>query len=258
MRRVPRIFAWLGRPQALIGFAAMCLCVGAIGGVLRSSVPISLPVTPPGPQALVQPSRIDCDSKPCLALTFDDGPNAQITPQILDILARQHVKATFFIIGLHVLGNEELLRREHREGHEIGNHTWNHPDLSKLSPEDAQAQIDVTQKVIAATGVPAPKILRPPYGAVSDMVVAHTNLTIVRWNTDPEDWHLKDPAKINEQLLAHARPGAIILMHDIYPSTVAALELALQNLKQRFQFVTASQLLNLSPGDQGQFFARFR
>lgn len=258
IRRLTRIFTWMRRPQAAIGFVVVCLCAGGVGAWLRSAAPVGLPPTPPPLFAAAAPRpHIDCDAKPCLALTFDDGPNAQVTPQVLDILARQQVKATFFIVGVHVPGNEELVRREHREGHEIGNHSWNHPDLSKLSPEEAQAQIDVTQRVIAGTGVPAPKILRPPYGAVNDMVVARSKLTIVRWNTDPEDWKLKDPAKIQEQILAHARPGAIILLHDIYPATVAALEPALQTLKQHYQFVTASQLLNLSPGDQGQFFSRF-
>lgn len=259
MRKVRRIFAWICHPQALVGFVALCLGVSAMGVLVRPNAPvfeasapsISLPQTAPRP-------AIDCNLKPCIALTFDDGPNAQVTPQVLDILARQQVKATFFIIGIHVPGNEALLQREHREGHEIGNHSWNHPDLTTLSPEDAQAQIDNTQRIIAATGVPAPKILRPPYGAVNDAVMAHSKLTVVRWNVDPEDWEFPNPNRIHEQLLAHVRPGAIVLMHDIYPTTAAALEPAIQSLKPHYQFVTVSQLLDLTPGDQGQFFARYK
>jgi peptidoglycan/xylan/chitin deacetylase (PgdA/CDA1 family) len=215
------------------------------------------PLADPLSQRMAIP-RIDCNAKPCLALTFDDGPNAQSSPQVLDVLARHHIKATFFIIGVHVPGNEAIVQREHREGHEIGNHTWNHPDLSKLSPEEAQSQIEATQRVIAAAGVPVPKIMRPPFGAVSDTFAAHNNLTIVRWNVDPEDWRVQNPVKIQEQLLAHVRPGAIVLLHDIYPATVAALEPSLQALTQQYQFVTVSQLLDLSPGDQGQFFARYK
>jgi peptidoglycan/xylan/chitin deacetylase (PgdA/CDA1 family) len=259
MRKAHRIFAWICRPQALVGFAAVCLCVGALGGIIRTTSNVPLPPRP-SQYASTLPVRphLDCSIKPCLALTFDDGPNPQTTPQVLDILARQQVKATFFVLGMRVSGHEALLRREYREGHEIGNHSWSHPDLSKLSPEDAQKQIESTQNVIAAAGVPAPKILRPPYGAINEMVDAHSNLTVVRWNIDPEDWRLKDPAKINGQLLAHVRPGSIVLMHDIYPSTVATLEPLIQALKQQYQLVTASQLLNLSPGDQGQFFARYK
>jgi len=257
--KVYRLFAWLRHPQAVIGVMALCLCIAALGGILRSVSDTPL-ASGPHTYALRPPYKtgVDCDAHPCLALTFDDGPNAAVTPQVLDILARQQIHATFFIVGVHVPGNETLLRREYQEGHEIGNHTWNHPDLSKLSPEEAQSQIEMTQKIIADAGVPAPKILRPPYGAVNDMLAAHNHLTIVRWNTDPEDWLQKDPSKLGDQLLAHVRPGSIILMHDIYPSTVAALEPVIQKLKQQYQFVTASQLLELSPGDQGQFFARYR
>ena len=193
-----------------------------------------------------------------VALTFDDGPHPEHTPAILDVLARQKVKASFFVLGMLVPGQEATLRRMHHDGHEIGNHSWNHPDLTTLTPEQAEEQIQSTQRVIAAAGVPAPRILRPPYGAVNDMVTASNHLSIVRWNVDPEDWKYQDAPTILAGTLAQARPGAIILMHDIYPSTVAALEPAIVTLKQQYQFVTASQLLDLTPGDQGQFFARFR
>jgi len=260
MRKVTtRWHTWIRRPQAIVGAVVLCLCVGALGSWLRGvgQRPLAQSGLPISRQA-VSGQSVGCAIRPCLALTFDDGPNPIVTPQILDILARQQIKATFFIVGMRVPGQEALLRREYREGHEIGNHSWSHPDLSKLSPEEAQSQIELTQKVIANAGVPAPKILRPPYGAVNDMLAAHNKLTIVRWNTDLEDWSQKDPAKLDQQLVASARPGAIILMHDIYPSTVAALEPAIQTLKQQYQFVTASQLLGVSPGDQGQFFARFK
>jgi peptidoglycan/xylan/chitin deacetylase (PgdA/CDA1 family) len=259
MRKVRRIFAWICHPQALVGFLTLCLCIGAVGTIARASeLPGPARFRPAFPPPIAAVPHVDCSVKPCLALTFDDGPNAQVTPQILDILARQQIKATFFIVGMRVPGQEHLLQREHREGHEIGNHSWSHPDLSKLSPEDAEAQIQSTQHIIAAAGVPAPKILRPPYGAVNDMVAAHNNLSIVRWNVDPEDWKLQDPAKIDEALLAHVHPGSIVLLHDIYPTTVAAVEPAIQILKQQYQFVTVSQLLDISPGDQGQFFARYK
>jgi peptidoglycan/xylan/chitin deacetylase (PgdA/CDA1 family) len=261
MRKIRRIFAWICHPQALVGFVVLCLSVSGIGVLLRSATTndvVQFGSPAPLLRASVPGPHLDCNSKPCLALTFDDGPNAIATPQVLDVLARQQVRATFFVVGVHVPGNDEIVRREFREGHEIGNHSWNHPDLSKLSPEDAQTQIEMTQRVISQTGVPTPKILRPPFGAVNDMLVAHNNLTIVRWNVDPEDWKVQDPAKIQQQLLANVRPGAIILMHDIYPTTAAALEPVLQALKQQYQFVTVSQLLDLTPGDQGQFFARYK
>jgi peptidoglycan/xylan/chitin deacetylase (PgdA/CDA1 family) len=171
-------------------------------------------------------------------------------------LAKHQVRATFFVLGVQVAGHEQILQRMHRDGHEIGNHSWNHKDFSTLTPEEVEAQVLMTQQAIASAGVPVPKVLRPPYGAVNDMVVAHNYLSIVRWNVDPQDWKLHDPARISEHLLAGARPGAIILMHDIYPWSAAALDLSIGELKKHYQLVTASQLLNLSPGDQGQYFSR--
>lgn len=200
--------------------------------------------------------RPDCNAKPCLALTFDDGPHEIVTTQVLDILKRHNIKATFFVVGSRVAGREALLQREYREGHEIGNHSWSHPDLTKLSPVDAEKQITDTQRAIAAAGVPAPQLLRPPYGAIDNMVASRTKLTVVRWNIDPEDWNHKSPAKIQENVMAHAKPGAIILLHDIDLATVVALEPVIVALQSHYQFVTVSQMLDLSPGDQGQYFGR--
>jgi len=259
MTKVRNIFRWTRHPQALIGFVTLCLCVASLTSNFRSASAGSVPsplLRAQSSIAKILPSPPDCNARPCIALTFDDGPSAEVTPQVLDILARQHVNATFFVVGIHVPGKEALLQREYRQGNEIGNHTWSHPDLSKLSPEDVENQLQMTQHVIADAGVPAPRLLRPPYGSVNQMVAAHNNLTVVRWNVDPNDWLLKDPAKIDQQVMAQVRPGAIIIMHDIYPTTAAALEPLIIALKQQYQFVTASQLLNLSPGDQGQYFSR--
>lgn len=261
MGRLGRAFTWMIHPPALVGFVAVCLCIGAAGSIVRSAESAQQAQAHQSGRGYIaglQAPAIDCKIRPCLALTFDDGPHPEVTPQVLDILARQQVKATFFVVGVHVPGQEALLQREYREGHEIGNHSWDHPDLSKLTPEEAKEQIQATQKVIAAADVPVPRILRPPYGAVNKMIAAHNHLPVVRWNVDPEDWKYQDAPTILAGTLAQARPGAIILMHDIYPSTVAALEPAIMALKQQYQFVTASQLLDLTPGDQGQFFARFR
>lgn len=252
-------------PQAVICFVVLCLCVGALSGVVRQAS--AQPVAPSHTQLVTggyEPApmerlpRPDCNARPCLALTFDDGPHDVVTPQVLDILLRQQVKATFFIVGSRVAGREALLQREFHEGHEIGNHSWSHPDLTKLSPADAEGQISATQRAIAGAGVPAPHILRPPYGAIDSMVAARANMTIVRWNIDPEDWGHKDAAKIHQNVMEHVKPGGIILLHDIDPATVGALEPIIVELKPNYQFVTASQLLDLSPGDPGQYFGRGR
>jgi len=199
---------------------------------------------------------LDCAKVACLALTFDDGPNPIVTPQVLDILARHHVQATFFLIGLHVPGNEALVRRMHAEGHEIGNHSWSHRDLTTLSPQEVELEISTTQQAIAAAGVPLPTLFRAPYGAVNAMVRSHVPLTILAWNVDPEDWNKKKAQKIIDEVLATARPGAIIDMHDIRQPTADALDPILTSLEQNYHLVTVSQLFNLPAGQQGIFYGR--
>lgn len=250
---------WIWQPQALVGFIAVCLCIGALHGLLRPTPQASSLANPSS--HLYGVSTTDsggpsCSAKPCIALTFDDGPDGAITPQVLDILARQGVKATFFLVGSHVAGREAVVQRQHREGHEIGNHTWNHPDLSRLSPADVDLQIRATQDAIIAAGVPTPQLLRPPYGAIDERVASYIPLTIVRWNIDPEDWKDKNAGNITTRILQQAKPGGIILLHDTSQATASALEPAIIALKPYYQFVTASQLLNLTAGDQGQYFSR--
>jgi peptidoglycan/xylan/chitin deacetylase (PgdA/CDA1 family) len=143
----------------------------------------------------------------------------------------------------------------HAEGHEIGNHSWSHADFTKLTPAEVDSQLRMTQAAIAKAGVPTPQVFRPPYGAVNDMVKGHARMTIVRWDIDPADWEVMDAAKIHESILGQAKPGGIVLMHDIYPTTADALDSSILDLKARgYQFVTVSQLMNLDPGDQGQYF----
>ena len=264
MSRVKLRFGWLFRPQLFVGFMAVCLCIGALGNISRATnsgegVFTTLSNRPSVKGAMYPEGVPDCGKVPCIALSFDDGPNSVTTPQVLDILKQQNIKATFFLIGKHVPGNEPLLRRMHAEGHEIGNHSWDHPDFTTLTPQQMDDELMRTQQIIAQTGVPVPHLFRPPYGAVNDVVRSHTNgMTIMRWDIDPADWDLLDAAKVQQSIMAQARPGGIILMHDIYPSTAQALGPVIDQLKGHYQFVTVSQLMSLNPGDQGQYFGRWR
>lgn len=261
MRRLHERLRWIGQPQGLIGFVVLCLGVAAFGGMMRSvhASQLSQRVASSLPQrhATIAPtSRPDCTVVPCIALTFDDGPDEKVTPVILDILAREHAKGTFFVLGQRIKGREALVQREYREGHEIGNHSWSHPHLSSLSPSEVADQLHRTQAAVAAAGVPAPRLLRPPYGDMNDMVTAHNQLTVVRWNVDPQDWDEKDPAKTSERLLNQVHPGGIVVLHDTQPTTADVLHTVLPTLKSQYQLVTVSQLLDLTPGDQGQYFGR--
>jgi peptidoglycan-N-acetylglucosamine deacetylase len=212
--------------------------------------------SPQSVRGMHTPRTPDCRATPCVALTFDDGPDGAVTARVLDILSRQHVKATFFLVGQRVPGREALVHRAYADGHEIGDHGWNHANFSRLSPGEMEMQLRMSQAAIANAGVPAPRLFRPPYGAVDPVVLSHVGLTVVRWNVDPADWDVQNAPEIQARIIQQTRPGGIILLHDIYPTTADALEPTILALKQQYQFVTVSQLLGLMPGDQGQYFGR--
>lgn len=214
-------------------------------------------------QAYEPPSQpahqhVDCATspKPCLALTFDDGPNPLTTPKILDVLDRQHVRATFFVIGSRAVGQEHLLRRMFYSGNEIGNHSWTHPDLTKLSAEQVQEQIQLTQAEVMSAGLPAPTLLRPPYGAVDGKLQSTSPLAIAMWNIDPLDWKFQNADEVKNSIVQQAKPGGVIDLHDIYPTTADAMEQAIIELKPKYELVTFSEMFNLQPGQRGEYFGR--
>jgi peptidoglycan/xylan/chitin deacetylase (PgdA/CDA1 family) len=187
----------------------------------------------------------NCEIVPCLALTFDDGPNPITTPQILSILEQNHIPASFFVVGSRVPGNEYLLQRMAADGDEIGNHGWDHPNFTKLTPEQMQQQIDLTQIAVEAAGVTVPTFFRPPYGAVNANVKSTVKLQFVLWNEDPRDWAADKPEQVKAVVEAAARPGGVIDLHDIYHVTTNALPAILADLKkQNYHFVTVSQIMN--------------
>lgn len=188
---------------------------------------------------------------PEIALTFDDGPNPVYTPQILTILQQYSVKATFFSIGQQVPANARILQQVYNDGDTIASHTWNHPDLTRLSAASIQAQLHMTSNAIQnAIGV-RPLLFRPPYGAYNNFVhglVAQFGLTTVMWSVDTNDWKRPGVNSIVNAALAAARNGSIILMHDgggNRTETVEALPIIIRTLLQRgFKLVTVNQLIN--------------
>lgn len=208
--------------------------------------------------ALAQPppSKVDCTKTACLALTFDDGPNSTTTPIILDALARHQARASFFVVGSRVAGHEQLLRQMFYAGHEIGNHSWSHKDFTEISPAQIQNEINSTQAAIASAGVPTPTLFRPPYGAVNETVRSNVPLTIALWNVDPLDWKAQDVEQFKALLLQQARPGGVLDLHDIYDVTAHAVDSVITELQKHYTLVTFSELLNLQPGQPGQFYGR--
>ncbi|HEL9598643.1 TPA: polysaccharide deacetylase family protein [Streptococcus suis] len=186
-----------------------------------------------------------------VALTFDDGPSRLTTPIVLDLLKKYKAKATFFVLGQNIAGNEDILKRMKDEGHEIANHTWSHPNLTRITADQVKQEIELTQSAIEEVIGHRPSFMRPPYGAVNGSVAAAAGLASIYWNVDTQDWSNRDPHLILSQVKAYTNPGAIILMHDIHQTTVDGLEPVLQYLtEQQYSLVTTTELLgeNLNPG----------
>ncbi|HJQ08065.1 MAG TPA: polysaccharide deacetylase family protein [Candidatus Saccharimonadales bacterium] len=252
------------RPQLLTAMVVLLLCGAgfmALGSAFASTEarqihtaaaikPLSTLQAPPSVPA------VDCSVQACMALTFDDGPFATHTLHVLSILERHQVRATFFVVGVHVHGNEALLRYMYQNGHEIGNHSWDHSNFTKLTTAQMYQQIDWTQAEVARTGVPAPKLFRPPYGAADASVRQNVPLTFAMWNIDPEDWRAKKPQDIVDHVRANAKPGGVVDLHDVNQVTIEALDPIITDLKQHYKLVTFSEMFNLPPGQQGTFYGR--
>ena len=180
-----------------------------------------------------------------VALTFDDGPNPTTTNQALDTLSKYGIKATFFVLGKNVSGNEEILKRMKSDGHVIGNHSWSHPVLSKLSLDEAKKQITDTEDALTKVLGSSSKLMRPPYGAITDDIRNSLDLSFIMWDVDSLDWKNKNEASILTEIQREVKNGSIILMHDIHAETVHALPKVIDYLKgQGYDFVTVPDLLD--------------
>ena len=178
-----------------------------------------------------------------VALTFDDGPDPKTTPQALDILKKYGAKATFFMVGQNVAGNEAIVKRVHNEGHQIGIHTWDHPVLTKLPLETAQKEILDTQTAINNVIGIKPTITRPPYGAINATIQNAVDQSFIMWNVDSLDWKTRNTKAIMQEI-AKTQPGSIILMHDIHQTSIDALPSVLEYLKSNgYTLVTVDELL---------------
>src|SRR5436190_4207829 len=165
---------------------------------------------------------------PYIAITFDDGPSATLTPKLLDILAAHHIKATFFVIGEHVVKHPEVVARAAREGHEIGNHSWSHPDFQTMSDESVRQQLRDAEHAIAKLTDKVPTLMRPPFGSISERqkqwIHREFRYQTIMWDVDSLDWKRPGRARICSRIAAETRPGSIVLCHDNQAETVAAME----------------------------------
>lgn len=188
-----------------------------------------------------------------VAISFDDGPRADTTPHILDTLKQYGVHATFFIMGQHVPGNEALIQRMVQEGHQLGNHSYNHPLLTQISAEKVHKQVYDTQDVIAqASGGIRPTVLRPPYGGFNTTVASQAGIALVNWSVDSLDWKSRNASKIYHEIMNQVHDGAIILMHDIHEESMQALGDVLQGLQsQGYAVGSVEELMAGQPMEPG-------
>lgn len=188
---------------------------------------------------------------PYIAMTFDDGPSAALTPKLLDLLAARHIKATFFVIGENVAEHPEIVARAAREGHEIGNHSWSHPNFGKMSDEGVRRQLQQTDDAIKSATSKRPALMRPPYGSITAhekrWIHDEFGYDIILWDVDPYDWKRPGPAVVRSRILKETRPGSIVLSHDIHPGTIEAMPSTFDELEAKgFKFVTVSELIRMA------------
>lgn len=188
---------------------------------------------------------------PYIAMTFDDGPSATLTPKLLDMLAARRIKATFFVIGQNADEYPELIARIVREGHEIGNHSWSHPNLARMSDEAVRGQLKRTDDAIQRAAGVRTTLLRPPYGSITSRqkrwIHDQFGYEIIIWDVDPLDWRRPGPSVVCNRILKESRPGSIVLSHDIHPGTIEAMPSTLDQLSAKgFKFVTVSELISLA------------
>lgn len=179
-----------------------------------------------------------------IALTFDDGPAAS-TPKLLDLLKNEGIKATFFVLGKNVSVHQDIIDRMVKEGHQVGMHSWDHPQLTRLSAAQIQDQFNRTHDVIekAASGYNS-QLVRPPYGAIDQNVENALPYPLILWNVDPDDWKDRNSDIVYQRVVSNTKPGSIVLSHDIYETTVDAYPRIIEYFKNNgYSFVTVGELL---------------
>lgn len=185
--------------------------------------------------------EVDPD-KPMIALTYDDGPS-KYTQEILDLLKENNSAATFFVLGSLAVKHEEAVVKMVDNGNQIGNHTYDHKRLTTLNDEEIYDQINKTDNLIYDMTLCRPFVMRPPYGSTSEVLAEKIQKPIINWSIDTRDWESRNAEQIAEIILENVKDGDIILMHDIYESSLEASKIVIPELiKRGYQLVTISEL----------------
>jgi peptidoglycan/xylan/chitin deacetylase (PgdA/CDA1 family) len=222
----------------------------AVAAEKPEASPVRPKVTPTAAEPQITFNSVHVDG-PFIALTFDDGPNATLTPKLLDLLAARHLKATFFVVGQNAADHPDILKRAIREGHEIGNHSWSHPNLGKMSDEAVRRELQKTDDAIVAAIGKRPTLMRPPYGSLTarqkKWIHEEFGYRIIIWDVDPLDWKRPGPSVVTARILKETRAGSIVLSHDIHPPTIEAMPRTFDQLIEKgFKSVTVTELLGMA------------
>ena len=223
----------------------------------------SLIVTQTTPAATSSETSTPSISGKLVALTFDDGPNPNNTAHLLDILAEYNVKATFFLQGVNVKANPELVKREYQEGHELGNHTYNHPKLTELSFKEVDEQINKCNDLIEEACGFRPVLMRPPYGSTTYSLRDHLRdvlgMPCIKWSGDLRDSFTSNVDEIVNEALTTTKDGDILLLHDTHGYSVEAVPRIIKGLREQgFTFVTVTQIITrngdpVKPGESYRY-----
>lgn len=190
------------------------------------------------------------DGEKYVALTFDDGPHQFLTPRLMDILKKTDSKVTFFVMGVKAIIHPEILERAVNEGHEVANHVWDHPVLTKINPKELNSQLSRTSEAIRAAIKSDPKTMRPPYGLTNrrnnDIIYSKKGMTVIQWSIDTIDWQFPSPQIIVDRVMKKVKNGDVILCHDIHTNTINTIPLLVDALrKEGYKLVTSSTMVDM-------------
>lgn len=184
------------------------------------------------------------EGKKLLAITFDDGPNYKVTNGLLDELEKRNARVSFFLVGDRAEKQGELVKKMYDKGHSIGSHSYDHKRLTKLKDEQLDIEINTTNQILKDIIGEDIKYLRPPYGSYDKNLLNKINMSFILWNVDTEDWQSRDTQKVCDSIVSHAQDGNIILLHDLYQTSVDGALCAIDILeKEDFAFVSLDEMV---------------
>ena len=195
-------------------------------------------------KSMEQESKRKVDpTKPMVALTFDDGPHPKYTDRILNALEKHDSRATFFVVGSSITRNKNIIKKMSEQGHQIGNHSYDHKELTKLNSVAIKSQVQKTNAEIKNVTNYVPSIMRPTYGSVNSVVRKSVDMPMIMWSIDTMDWKTRNTKKIVNEVMSKVKDGDVVLMHDIYQTTAEAAEILIEQLtKKGYQLVTIDEL----------------